>query len=371
MSTTTAQPTRPIVAITGLNGFISTHVAVKFLEEGWDVRGSFRSAKSSEKILTDEKHALAPWVKEGRVQVAVVPDLTGDLTDLLDGVEAVAHLAAPIDMQSNKSFEDFKAPTIDGTLSVLNQAKERKTIKAVTLMSSMAAMFDPAPADGGWNKVYDERDWFPMSEEDVKALDPATNPYAPMFWYCAAKKYLEHAVNRWIEDEKPSWPVSIMCPPMVYGPALQASEPADLNSYITLSADLVTLLKGKNTPLPTPPSLIMVDARDVGAAFFNAVALKKSGRFTIAGPAYTYQAFANIMRRLRPDLEEYIALGNPSDPEVPPNGPNGEPHWTIDASKSVRELGIKYTPIVKTISDSLEYLEKIGLFKIPPGAWVA
>ncbi|OCF40449.1 hypothetical protein I317_05752 [Kwoniella heveanensis CBS 569] len=361
--------TRPIVAITGLNGFISTHVAIKFLKEGWDVRGSFRSAKSSDKVLKDEEHALAPWVKEGRLQVAIVPDLTGDLTELLKDVQAVAHLAAPIDMQVNTSWEDFKNPTIDGTLNVLDQAKQTTSIKAVTLMSSLAAMFDPAPANGGWNKIYDESDWFPYDEEYVKAIDASTNPFAPVLWYCAAKKYLEFAVNRWVEDEKPAWPVSIICPPMVYGPALQASNPADLNSFRTPSADLITLTKGKDTPLPTPPSLIMVDVRDVAQAFFNAVDKKKSGRFAVAGPAYTYQGFANIMRRLRPDLEQYFAVGNPSDPEVPAKGPNGENHWSVNASKSIKELGVEYTPLEKTISDALDHLDKIGVFKLAPGAW--
>ncbi|WVF71735.1 hypothetical protein IAT40_006543 [Kwoniella sp. CBS 6097] len=366
------QTIRPIVAITGLNGFVSTHVAIKFLNEGWDVRGSFRSRQSSERITKDEKNALAQWVQEGRVQVAVVPDLTGDLSELLEGVEAVAHLAAPLSQTANTTWEDFKNPTIDGTLNVLDQAKQTKSIKAFALMSSFAAIFDPAPANGGWGKVYTENDWFPYDEEYVASLKPSDNPYAATFWYCAAKKYLEFAVNGWIEEEKPAWPVSILCPPMVYGPVLQATKPEELKS-ITYhpSGDPITLVKGKETPLPFAPSLIMINAGDVGKAFYNAVVKKASGRFAIAGPAYTYQGFANIMRRLRPDLEEYFAVGDSSASDLPANGPNGEPHWTVDVSKSIKELDMEYTSVEQTVKEILEHLEKIGVFKIPPGAWVA
>ncbi|OCF31004.1 hypothetical protein I316_07275 [Kwoniella heveanensis BCC8398] len=332
---------RPIVAITGLNGYIATHVAIKFLHEGWDIKGSVRSSKSAGQILGDEKHVLAPYVKAGRVGVVEVPDLGGDLGELLEDVQAVAHIAAPLPIKSNPTWEEFKTPTIAGTLNLLEHANKSKSIKSITVMSSFGAMINLAPVDQQWNKVYNEHDWNPYDEDLCSSIDPASNEMAPHIWYMASKKYLEFAVNHWVEENKPAWPVAVFCPPMVFRAALNSSTPDDLNNFVAASGHITHLIKGKNAPIPPEYSLVMVDPRDVATAFFNAVERKKAGRYALAGHSYTYRRFVDTFRRLRPDLEEYFAAGDPAAAELPPDGPHGEKAWTIDASKSIKELGLQ------------------------------
>ncbi|WWC93932.1 hypothetical protein V866_000770 [Kwoniella sp. B9012] len=352
---------RPIVAITGLNGFIAIHVALRFLKEGYDVRGSVRSTFSADKM---KNHPVwKEWFDQGRVNVVVVPDLTGDLTELLNGVESVMHLAAPVTLNL-KSYEEFKGPTIQGTLSVLDQSTKFRTIKAISLMSSMAGHFNPVPNDQQIGAVYTEDSYFPYDEETAKNFDPS-NPFANVIWYCAAKKYSELAVKDWLKENKPSFSVATLAPPMTYGPLLHLSSVAEFKNGVSGSQPgWLSLIKGKDAEVMQPESTTYADVRDVAEAFYQAAIKRKDGIYLVASDIYTYQMFANEFRKQRPDLDAYFPLGNPSEPT-----PREQNFWTIDTSKSVRELGLKYHTLEDTVRVTLKHYEKIGVFNEKPGSW--
>ncbi|WWC70445.1 uncharacterized protein I206_104396 [Kwoniella pini CBS 10737] len=352
---------RPVVAITGLNGYIAIHVALKFLREGYDVRGSVRSIKSIEQINSNP--VWKEWIDKGRVQVLVVPNLEGDLTELLKGVEVIGHLAAPVDMTLT-SWEAFRCPTINGVLSILKQATKFDSIKAISLMSSIAAAFNPVSNDQQIGKVYTEADYFPYDEEFCKTLDNS-NPFASVLWYCAAKKYSEFAVKDWIVENKPSFSVATLCPPMTYGPLLHLTSPDQFNGLNGSQPGWLSLIKGKESNVPEPEATMYADPRDVAEAFYQAAIERKNERYLIASDSYTYQMFVNEFGKQRPDLDAYFPLGNPSAPT-----PEEQNFWIIDTSKSVKELGLKYHTLQETSKDTLEHYEQIGVFKVAPGSWI-
>ena len=79
----------PLVAITGISGFVSFQVGLCFLAAGWRVRGSVRTQTTAEYIRNHPK--LARYRDTGRLQLVVVPDLAGgEFTDLLQDAEAVS-----------------------------------------------------------------------------------------------------------------------------------------------------------------------------------------------------------------------------------------------------------------------------------------
>ena len=87
----------PTVLITGLNGFVAVHVALKFLAEGWDVRGTVRSEVRGEQVLA--LPCFAVYV--GKLSYAIVDDLVnGDYTKALEGVEAVSVISLVGKLQS-------------------------------------------------------------------------------------------------------------------------------------------------------------------------------------------------------------------------------------------------------------------------------
>ena len=80
----------PTVLITGLNGFVAVHTAVRFLGNGWSVRGTVRSAAKGDKVKA--LPALEKYAKEGKVEIVVVEDLVeGDFSEALKGIDAVCH----------------------------------------------------------------------------------------------------------------------------------------------------------------------------------------------------------------------------------------------------------------------------------------
>ena len=81
----------PAILITGLNGFVAVHTALKFLAEGWDVVGTVRSSSKGDATLALPR--MAPYAKAGRVKYVLVEDLIeGDFTEGLKQVDAVSLL---------------------------------------------------------------------------------------------------------------------------------------------------------------------------------------------------------------------------------------------------------------------------------------
>ncbi len=63
---------KQLVLVTGANGFIASVAVKAFLDAGFNVRGTVRSAKSGEQIQS----VLADFVKSGQLELAIVPDIT-------------------------------------------------------------------------------------------------------------------------------------------------------------------------------------------------------------------------------------------------------------------------------------------------------
>ncbi len=110
----------PTVLVTGLNGFVAVSIALKFLQNGWNVRGTVRSASKVQSTLSFP--ALKAFADEGKLEVVVFEDLaTGDVSKHLQGVNAVsdsitcgkasliayhqiAHIAAPLPKYARKTL---------------------------------------------------------------------------------------------------------------------------------------------------------------------------------------------------------------------------------------------------------------------------
>ncbi|ODO08974.1 hypothetical protein L198_00714 [Cryptococcus wingfieldii CBS 7118] len=350
----------PTVAITGLTGFIATHTALAFLTHNWSVRASVRSPSKAQQVKN-----LKVWeryLEEGRLEVVVVEDLGGgELGGLLEGVEGVAHLAAPLGM-TELGWEGYKKPTIDGMLNILKQAKSVPSIRGISVMSSMSALYDiltpEAQQDG---KIYTEDVWTPLTEEVALDFDPE-DPKAMWIYYGAAKRLAEEAALAFVEEEKPRFSVATFCPPMVYAPFQHISSLSQIANTTGSPPIFASLLSGRDEPLPSKGGFSWVDARDVGEAFFRAVDGQVSGRFVVSAGKANQQIFVNKLRELRPDLDEYIIKGEPSDDKLGPTS-------YIDATKSKTVLGLEYRPMEETLKDTVDYLEKIGAFEEAPGAW--
>ena len=69
---------RPLILITGLNGYIAAHTALRFLKAGYSVRGTVRSLASPNSELIHA--ALNPFSQSHAAALSLieVPDMTAD-----------------------------------------------------------------------------------------------------------------------------------------------------------------------------------------------------------------------------------------------------------------------------------------------------
>jgi nucleoside-diphosphate-sugar epimerase len=153
---------------------------------------------------------------------------------------------------------DFEAelyePAINGTVSVLDALKAyNPKVKRVVITSSFAAVNDisKAPRAG---YVYTEADWNPLTKEEVKSANNSRWAYG------LSKKLAEKAAWDWLEKEKPEFSITILNPPMIYGPLEHGVDSIDkLN---TSSKDIYRLINGSEKTIPPTGLPAYVDVRD-------------------------------------------------------------------------------------------------------------
>ncbi|OCF76995.1 hypothetical protein I204_02704 [Kwoniella mangroviensis CBS 8886] len=344
------------VLITGLNGFVAPHIAVEFLNNGWNVRGTVRSKSKKESTLN--LPYLKKWADQGKLEAVIVEDfLNSDWTEALNGVDAVVLAASPFDMTLT-TYEEFARPAIEGTQRILEAAAKVSSIKAVGYVSSTTALIDffqPLSSYGG--KLVTKEDWLPWTEEDAIQED-----FASPQWYCISKKYAELKARDTKEKTAVTWALSTYVPPGIYGPIQQVNDARQLTSQFGSDLSTTTLYSllcgGEDAPLPPDYNAQYVDVRDLAAAIYAGITKKATGRYITAGDQIVHQRLVNVARKVRPDLTKFFPKGDPQASEAVVDGA-----YKYDTSPSQTELGIKYRTLEDTVRDSIARFEEMGVYK--------
>ncbi|WVQ83317.1 hypothetical protein IAT38_005456 [Cryptococcus sp. DSM 104549] len=342
------------VLITGLNGYVAPHVASIFLAAGWAVRGTVRSESKREKVLALPIFKDAP---KGKLDVVIVEDfLTADWVAVLDGVQAIAHVASPFDFTLG-SYDEFRKGSVDATRKILEAASKVSSITAVGVLSSVVATTDAMlPVDQHNGKVLTEDDWLAYTEEDAR-----TKLADAGHWYCVSKKYAELEARKVHEEVGAKWSLATVCPPAIYGPAEHINTKADLlaipGTDISASTLYAVLCGGEDSPLPPDLVVSVVDVRDVSQTLYLAIAAKSNERFLSAGASFVMNEVVTSARKARPDLAKFIVK---PDPERWTSIPEGA--YRVDASKSEKVLGVKYRSLDETIRDTVTRFEQLGAY---------
>ena len=201
------------VLLTGGSGFIAAHTLDILLEHGHSVVTTVRSQDKADKI----KASYQKYADNGQLSFAIVPDIAQP--DAFEKAvvsdppfEAVLHTASPFHFNVTDVQKDLLDPAIIGTTGILKSIKKNApSVKHVVITSSFAAIVDGSK--GFWpGHSYSEDDWNPMTLEDAKEN--------PMMGYRASKTFAEKAAWDFIEKEKPSFTLSTINPPMVFGPVV-------------------------------------------------------------------------------------------------------------------------------------------------------
>ena len=168
------------ILLTGASGFLGSHIAEQLDQQGADVRALVRPTSDTRFL-------------EGLAHVTLLPGALGDKDSLLaatEGVDGIIHAAGLV---KARRPADFYRTNEEGTVNLLDAAKQKAPgIKRFVLVSSLTVM---GPS------------------EDGRPIPAGAAPN-PVTHYGRSKLGAEQAARA----EAHSLPITIIRPPMIYGP---------------------------------------------------------------------------------------------------------------------------------------------------------
>ncbi|EXJ55909.1 hypothetical protein A1O7_08840 [Cladophialophora yegresii CBS 114405] len=343
--------TKPLVLLTGPNGYVGAHVLRTLLSHNYRVRGTLRSLAKATYLTKQYPEASA----SGNLTFVEVPDIqaAGALDKAAEGVDFICHVASPYFTVSADPIKELVNPAVNGTRNVVSSALKSKSLKRMTILSSFASVVDLSKnLRPGY--TYTSEDWDPLTLDEAKQ-----DGYKG---YHASKTFAERAAWEMWRDAKSkgdiSWDLITFCPPMIYGPPIQELDVSKgVDGLNTSIKRLVVSVQGKDPnfapKVATPGLPAWVDVRDVAEAHLKALSLDQgiNERFLLCGGVdYFEDGLAGLRARGEEGLGEEGAKVDRTK------------HFSLDRSKAEQVLGLQFTEFHKTVEDTWEQLKKLGYF---------
>jgi dihydroflavonol-4-reductase len=190
------------VLVTGGSGFVGSHIILKLLEDGHQVRTTIRNAGKEAAVRTMLRNGGQQPDERLRFFEA---DLTSDRgwADAVGGCDYVLHVASPFPQGMPKDENELIIPARGGTLRVLRAARDAG-VKRVVLTSSFAAI---GYGHGRVDRDLNENDWTDITGADVQP-------------YIKSKTIAERAAWDFIHKERDALELSVINPVGIFGPVL-------------------------------------------------------------------------------------------------------------------------------------------------------
>ena len=225
------------VLVTGVTGFLGSHVAAALARAGHSVRGTARTGTETD------------WVEKAVPGLAIVRcDLTSDdgWAAAMGGCDHVLHVASPFPDVQPKDPAVLVRPAVEGTRRVLEHARDAGVARIVVTGSMNCLAADRSKPPG---HRYTEADW---TDPDAPEITP----------YDRAKTLAELEVVRFGERNPDTETVTIH-PGAIFGPLLGPRWSA--------SGEIVRILLAGEVPAVPRIGFSPVDVRDVADAHVAAM----------------------------------------------------------------------------------------------------
>jgi nucleoside-diphosphate-sugar epimerase len=331
------------VLVTGGSGFVASHLVAQLLERGYFVRATVRSLDDAAKVTPLRELTAAA----GQLTLLQADLLArGSFDEAADGCQTVFHVASPFRMPEKISDgrAEMLEPAVQGTRNVLASVNRTPSIRRVVLTSTVGAIF------GDYIDVL-RMDGQRLTERYVNTTSTLeNNPYH------YAKTQAEQEAQR-IAEAQDRWSLVCVNPGLVLGPSFT---PASESGSLFL---LDELFRGYFCYGAADFSFTIADVRDVARAHIEAAERPEaSGRYIVARPEML--SFLEISRIVRPVHRRSYLLPAWQIPDwlVRLIGPRFgvtqdyiRKHlgirFSVDNSRSVTELGIRYRSAEETLTD--------------------
>ncbi|PIL24601.1 hypothetical protein GSI_12485 [Ganoderma sinense ZZ0214-1] len=285
-----------LVLVTGASGYTAAHVIQQLLDSGYGVRGTARGEKVD--FLREF------WKASPNFEAVQIDDIAiSDFTHVLEGVDAVLHIAWPFSSQKDPASRIKGA--IDGTLNVLRQGAA-KGVKKFVLTSSWVTVLDPSLKELYQGITFTEKSWGKASSED-----PPSTGASFIDIYTRAKILGEQAAWQFAEEHT-ELDIAIISPPFIYGPPILPLSRSALGSVGSIY-NLITGEPGR--PLPSQLFPFHVNVRDLARAHIRALELeplpagadRQEKRFLVVSPdVVTWDVAVKYLHDTRPALRNRL-----------------------------------------------------------------
>ena len=222
-----AIPRDSVVLVTGVNGFVASHIGDHILANGYRVRGTVRDKSKGEMMseVYEKRHG------DGRFEFAEVPDLGMDhaFDNAIDGCSAVVHVASDVSFSPDPTA--VISLVIKSMENLLKAAAATPSIKRFVYTSSSTAATQPKP-----NKKFhvDSSTW---NNEDVESAwrPPPYEPERAYTVYSASKTLAERAGVDFVNERRPAFVFNSVLPDTVFGELLHPRQGGSTSSFVRLA----------------------------------------------------------------------------------------------------------------------------------------
>ncbi|KAI1209194.1 NAD(P)-binding protein [Annulohypoxylon truncatum] len=202
-----------LVLVTGVNGFIGSHIADQILHYGYRVRGTTRNIPRDQWLEEFFEKKYGP----GKFELVEVPDMLADgaFDEVVKGVSGLVHVAAPVMISPDPhAVIPF---VVDSTMRILEAAAKEPGMKRVVLTSSSGSC---AYLDGTQVFAIDSNMWNEACVEAAYAPPPYEGMTRIEKVYQASKTKQEQEAWKWVREHKPSFVFNAVLPNANLGPPL-------------------------------------------------------------------------------------------------------------------------------------------------------
>ena len=334
------------VMITGATGYLGSWVTKGLLDAGVTVHAAVRDPQNTNKVAHLNRMAeQAPGTLRLFAGDLLQP---GSYDQAMEGCAVVIHTASPFIRAVEDPQRDLIAPALQGTRNVLTGVGRTPSVTRVVVTSSIAAMYgDAADIEGYPGRILTETCW-----NTTSSLSHEPYPYS--------KTLAEKEAWR-LAAEQDRWRLVTINPSMILGPSLGSAPTSESFTTIRMMIDGTARLGAPRV------GISVVDVREVAQAHIAAAFLPEAHGRYIASAEDTdiFALTSTLLPRFGRSLPlPRRALPRPVVVAMAPRLGQTRTYirrnvgYTVrsDASRSRRELGIRYRPVQASLEEMVEQM---------------
>ncbi len=327
------------ILVTGASGYIAKHCIAELIYGGYNVKGTVRDLQKARTVKNDLENHLNRKIEIDFAETTL--DDTNGWDEAVEGCDAVMHVASPFPRRYIKNEDDLIIPAKEGTLNVLNAAKNAG-IERIIITSSNAAI-----SYGHGNKDnFDEKCWTNIDSDSITAYTKSKTIAEKSAWDFVSK-------NSEIR-------LTVINPVLVWGPGIG-------NHLHSSSLTIYKMLLKKEQPMVPKIIIPTVDVRDVAKMHISALNRDESigKRFLISENTYWMKDISQCLKDLgynaptiqAPDF--LIKLMAKFDKSLVAALPHLGFKYSLDTKQAKKILGFNPISLRDTCKDTADYLSKL------------